>query len=153
MIERPTLAIGNHYDLKPWLRKELLDLASCSAPNEICGFATGFSEGGVITYWRMHQVDNISSKPTEEFLIGQNDFVRALTLSQHLKCSLAIWHSHPHGIPCASRSDIGLLLHLQEIPFIIVGVEHRLIYVYETIEANGMRPQPRKAASIYVPME
>lgn len=151
MSDRPILAVGNHYDLTPALRSELLTVAKERSHEEVCGFAFGYSDEGVIRYWQMRSCENVSIDRAHEFLVRHHDFVEAFKVAQLGKLSLALWHSHPHGIPWASRSDIDLLLHLQEIPFIIVGVEHRLIYVYETIE--GHAPGYRQAASIYVPVE
>lgn len=151
MSDRPALAVGNHYDLSPALRSQLFIEAQHRSPDEACGFAFGYSDEGIIRYWRMRSCENVSIDRAQEFLVRQHDFVEALKVAQLSKLSLALWHSHPCGIPWASRSDIDLLLHLQEIPFIIVGVEHRLIYIYETIE--GHSPGYRQAASIYVPIE
>lgn len=121
------------------IRRQLIFTAQSRAPREACGFAFGFSNGEAIQFYSAREVLNQAMDPTKEFKIHDADFAQALSIAQRCKLVLAIWHSHPIGLPIPSPPDGQLLLTLQEIPFIIVGVETPLICVYESIPDDAGR--------------
>lgn len=116
---------------------------------EQCGFLYGdVRDNGTIVFSTIVQCRNRANDPNREFLIAPEDFANVLLEARCSDRRVALWHSHPRTFPRPSLEDLTLLLQLETIPFIIVGVEQRLIYVYEAIGPT----QYRQAGSFHVPI-
>ena len=112
MTERLTLPLT--------IYRSLLDHALREAPWECCGLLGGLG-GEVRSY---HPLTNRALTPRTRYFASPEDLLPAMrTMREAGETLLAIYHSHPEGVPFPSETDRELAFYPQTV-YLIVGPLH-----------------------------
>lgn len=91
------------FALSPPLANELLRQALRSPETEVCGLIAGDKDGST----RCYAIGNIAPDPERRFEMDPKEQIAALRhMQENDEGLLAIYHSHPHGPPFPSTTDI-----------------------------------------------
>ena len=97
--------------------------ASAAAPNEACGLLEGTTGADGFAVTSVHPSDNLAWKPTEMFEVDPRLLLR---LQRELRGGptqmIGIYHSHPHGPPAPSATDLAMAWQL-ELVWVITALD------------------------------
>lgn len=94
------------------LPRQMREHAERSWPNEACGLLVGVGKKA-----HFLACQNMASNPREHFVIGPTDYARAEDMGE----VLAVWHSHPDGVPEPSEPDLAGI-ETTELPWFISSI-------------------------------
>lgn len=109
------------FALSPPLADELLHHALRSPEAEICGLISGDNNGLTCCY----PIGNIAPDPERSFEMDPKEQVAALRhMEENGEELRAIYHSHPHGPPFPSATDIAQHQY-PDVLFIVISLAPR----------------------------
>ena len=108
-------------------RQRLGELAQAGSPYEVCGFVAGKDN----TALELIPIENIDANPEKHFTMHQESALQAFKhLDDTGQSILAIYHSHPSGLPVPSQEDIReMALNFPGVPQLIIAGFPRQIQI------------------------
>jgi proteasome lid subunit RPN8/RPN11 len=77
----------------------------------------------------LYPLSNVASEPQRRYLADPLQLLRALRAMEREHLTLgAIYHSHPHGAARPSETDLNLAAY--RVPYLIAGVQGRVLRAY-----------------------
>jgi [CysO sulfur-carrier protein]-S-L-cysteine hydrolase len=111
---------------------ELLATASEGYPEEICGLIAGIASRAI----RLYPIENIHHSPVSYEMDPVQQIKAMLSMEADGLEMVAIYHSHPHGPPYPSPSDVAQAYYPEAMQ-IIISINHHKVPALQVFTIQG----------------
>lgn len=101
------------------LYRQMLTFAKKALPNEACGLVSGVGDQAM----RFYPTPNAAASPTRYYIDPQVLYETLQRIGKEGGSLVGIFHSHPHGPPTPSQTDVALAYYPQAVYLIASGLD------------------------------